>query len=157
MIRISANVNRKDCADFNSRSYGATVEVELASGDGAKIKATLDRLYAELDEVVDRQFENRQQRPTQTAGPNRPNASSQRTSGSGNGNGNGNGGGITQAQLRAVYAIAKSVGINGGLDAYLRPFGVESPEKLTVKQASALIDQLKGIQGTGAPRNGGQS
>jgi hypothetical protein len=48
----------------------------------------------------------------------------------------------TAAQVKAIYAIAKQLGADLA-DALHQQFGVQRPEELTVKQASALIDSLK--------------
>jgi len=156
MIRLNASVSKKlpiEGADFSSRSFSAGVEIELASGEGTRIQEHLDKLHRILEEAVDRQFAN--------AGSNGQNSFSnatdrpaQQPSGSQPGNGNG---GPTDAQLRAIYGIAKSIGLdgNGGLAAYVRPFGADRPESLTVKQASQVIDQLKGVQA--ANRNAAQT
>jgi len=158
MIRLTANVNRKDCENYNSRSYGATIEVELASGDGAKIQDTLDRLYAELNTAVDRQFAQSQQpQPTPAPKPDTSNIPPHRSPSPPSRNGNG---GPTQAQIRAIFGIAKSMGIdtkNGGLADYLSPHQVSRPEDLSVKQASQVIEQLKADQASqSAYARGGQ-
>jgi hypothetical protein len=55
----------------------------------------------------------------------------------------------TPAQVKALYAVARSLGVN--LPELLRGrFGVGRPEDLNVRQASALIDQLKGKGGPAA-------
>jgi len=48
----------------------------------------------------------------------------------------------TAAQVKAIYAIAKQLGVDLA-DALHQQFGVHRPDELTVKQASALIDSLK--------------
>jgi len=48
----------------------------------------------------------------------------------------------TESQVKAIYAIAKTKGLN--LTTLLREhFQVDHPQRLSLKQASSLIDQLK--------------
>jgi len=157
MIRLNASVSKKlpiEGADFSSRSFSAGVEIELASGEGSRIQEHLDKLHRILEEAVDRQFEDASA-SRQDGHSNVPSRPAHQTSG-GNQPGNGNGG-PTDAQLRAIYGIAKSIGLDGnvGLAAYVSPFGADRPEALTVKQASQVIDQLKGVQA--ANRNATQT
>jgi len=157
MIRLNASVSKKlpiEGADFSSRSFSAGVEIELASGEGTRIQEHLDKLHRILEEAVDRQFANAGSNG-QDGHSDVTNRPAQQPSGAGQpGNGNG---GPTDAQLRAIYGIAKSIGLdgNGGLASYVRPFGADRPEALTVKQASQVIDQLKGVQA--ANRNAAQA
>ena len=50
-------------------------------------------------------------------------------------------GGATQAQQRAIFAIAKNQGLD--LAEFLVPYHVRRVEELSVKDASKLIDELK--------------
>jgi hypothetical protein len=59
----------------------------------------------------------------------------------------------TISQVKAIFAITRALGRNVG--ALLRQrFQVTSPEKLTIRQASALIDELKHQQ-NGDPQGDG--
>lgn len=178
MIRLHATVSKKmpvDGVDYASQQYGACIEVELASGaDSIEVQACLDRLYRTLEETVDKQFgvcppsgQVSGRSGSALDGGN----GSRREGNGGNGNG-GNGNGrrprpssqrspsteqgrsskrqATNAQVRAVRAIAASLGIddNKGLASYLEPFHVSKPEELSVKEASTVIGQLKAQQST---------
>jgi len=146
MIRLSASVSKKlpvDGVDFSCRQAGATVETELASGDENSITQRLHELYAVLDKAVEHQLANGSNGHTAQA------SHDSQAQAPANGNGNGNGQQpvrrITEAQKKAVYAISMSRGINGDMASYLQPFGVDSSDDLTVKQASELIDRLKSL------------
>ena len=61
-----------------------------------------------------------------------------------------NGRGATQAQIKAINAIASQLGIDAGTEAR-HEFGTELPD-LSIRDASKLIDLLKSRQTTPANR-----
>jgi len=164
MIKLSANVSKKvpmPEIQFSSRCCSAGIEVELSSAtDSKKVLAKLKRLYATLEEAVDEQLRG----PRHASGPCPGPAESpspdpvlhdgrQAENGSGrsgprcceNGNGNGKGRPATDAQVRAIAAIASDLGIDDdGLCELLGDrYAVNQPNELTVGEASSLIDELK--------------
>jgi hypothetical protein len=56
----------------------------------------------------------------------------------------------TPRQVAAIYAVARRLGLT--LESVLRELGVETPEDLSVADASALIDRLKRGIGASEPR-----
>jgi len=149
MIKLSASVSKKvpvPDVEFSSRSYSAGMEVELSSGAPAsEIKKKLSALYALLDEAIEEQIRDGQGKKryaragVPSEGRDRP---KERT----NRNNRGNGRMATKAQLRAIHAIAKEHGYSEqDLQQLLSgSFGVEKTSALSIGDASALIDALRG-------------
>jgi hypothetical protein len=140
MIRLTANISKKipvDGIDFSCRQAGASVEIELASGDDQTITQRLQDLYAVLDKAVEQQLANGSNgHPIQADEPAHAPT---------NGNGPQPARKLSDAQRKCIYAISMACGINGDMATYLQPFGVDSSDDLTVKQASELIDTLKAL------------
>ena len=134
MIKLNASIMKKvpiDGLDYSSRSASAGVEVEMPSGAKAEnVRCRLKQLYTVLEIAVDEQLSNPRQIPDQ--GHLKPN--------------NGNGRKATEAQLKAIRAIAEDHNPNDGqLDDISRDhINAESLSSLSVRQASTLIDILKG-------------
>ena len=155
MSKLSANVSKKvplPGIEFSSRSYSAGMEVEVSSGSGKdELKEKLRSLYALLEESIDEQIKEKDSRGSSTEDPpSRP--SPRRSNGpggngrrDGNGRGNGNGRTATQAQIKAIYAIAREHGYSDDdLDRLAEgTFGANKPSALSISQASTLIDTLK--------------
>lgn len=152
MIRLSANLSKKTPLpgiDFSSQQFGASMEIEVSDGDTPEaIRAKIRELYSLLSSSIDEQLAqaqapgNGQQPvdPPQSRTPRIP------TGSNGNGNGQrGNRGGrmvmATAAQKKAIAAICKDQGLEVG-EVLADWHG--DPEKLTVKEASNVIDALKG-------------
>lgn len=144
MIKLSASVCKKvplPGVEFSSQSYSAGMEVEVSSGTAPEeLKRKLQSLYGLLEESIQEQIEGGQ--------PEVPGNGHQRSPGQRNnhaGNGNGSSRGATEAQQRAIQAIARSHGYSdqrlGGLIS--ESFGVGSICDLSIGQASSLIDTLK--------------
>lgn len=152
MIKLHACVSKKrpiNGQDYSSRSFSASVEVEVASTDEGRIQEHLDRLYRLLDEAVERQFSESHPgngQPVQTPTPAQAPTTGQ------TGNQTNHDGQqprrLSDAQLRAIHGIARSLGLdeNGGLQEFLAPFRVDSPGQLTVREASQVIDKMKRLQ-----------
>ena len=142
MIRISSSYSKKVPTDvqFSSQQYHAGIEIELpdtVAGDRDAMKEKLRSMYRLLKESVDEQI--------QAAGNGQHLHSQHQGRASGHGQQPGNNGGhdrrATKAQVRAIYAIASRAGQD--VPTLARQHGVDSPEKLSLKQASQLIEQLK--------------
>ena len=134
MIKLNASIMKKipiDGLDYSSRSASAGMEVEMPSGaKGEDVRCRLKQLYAVLEIAVDEQLSNPRQDSDQ--GHRKPN--------------NGNGRRATEAQLKAVLAIAEDKNLpDGQLDDIIRDqINAESLSSLSIRQASNLIDILKG-------------
>lgn len=150
MIRVSATVHRKvphPGVQFASQGYGGSIEVELAdSATPELVRQRIHELYQTLNAAVNAEIAalqpgNGGKPPARvpSAQP-RPNGNGQHS----RGNGNGRHVPATQAQVRAIHAICQDRGINPA-DA-VAEFGVDAPERLSVKDASRLIDRLKALK-----------
>lgn len=143
MIKLSANYSKKlpvPGLEFSSRSCSAGLEIEVAGGtDAEQIKKKLRQLYALLEEAVDKQFEQETGRPTVANGRDRANSEPRKRNGSGNGRT------ATDAQLKAIRAIAKDHGLSREQleDLIEREFGIKEMHSLSLSQASRVIDLLK--------------
>jgi hypothetical protein len=74
------------------------------------------------------------------------------SNGNGSRNGRRTGRKATQSQVRAIWAIADRQGVELA-DMLRSRYGTDRPEDLSIGDASALIDELKGAtNGTGAGR-----
>ncbi|MCY3018818.1 MAG: hypothetical protein NTW87_07300 [Planctomycetota bacterium] len=135
MAKITAHYQKKQSdQSYGSQMVGASIEVEVEGDSPEGVKASLRRLFELAKQAVNEQLAAVGQ-PQQAS---RPAASGQSVAPKPGGNGNG-GHRIpsTQAQRKAIYAIAKSKGLDPA------QFNADS---LSVKEASSLIDQLKSQQ-----------
>lgn len=137
MIKLSASVSKKlpmPDVEYSSRSCSASIEVEVTEGTNpTALQEKLKKLYGLLELAVDKQL---------SAPRNVPDRK-QRSPFSGSNGGNGRS--ATEAQVRAILAIAADKGISEselrrGLE---REYGVQQPDKLNIRQASDVIDRLK--------------
>jgi hypothetical protein len=166
MIKLSASVSRKvpvPNLEFSSQSFHGGVEVEVSDGASEQqIRERLGALYALLDGAVQSEIAKAEARAAQP--PQQPSPSQPRCNGNNqaqaqpkaNGTGqpqpkaNPNGSGrATQAQIKAIFAISKSIGMSRDdlLARVAKEFGVPNPDALSIGQASTLIQALKGANG----------
>ena len=143
MIKICANVGKKvplPGVEFSSQQFGAAMEIEVSDADPPEVvQRRLQELYALLSEMVDKQIEHASQmtsrlsrqlsnggcKECQTAHgliPARPvNA--------------------TPAQVRALFAICKDLGIECA--SVLSNYNATDFGELSIKDASHLIHDLR--------------
>ncbi len=146
MIKLTASVSKKvpmPDIDFSSRCCSAGAEVELASGAGAEeMKEKLRALYVLLEAAVDEQLHGPAPPPARKPLPEK---TRRRLAGGAGGNGRK----ATRAQLRAIQAIAdeRGIGEEDLVEWLEEEFSVGRAEELSVRDASALIDRLKGPSG----------
>jgi hypothetical protein len=157
MIKISANLSKKvplPGIDYSSQQFGAAMEIEISDTDRPDaIKQRIQEVYALLSQTVDEQITT----STATARSQLPPPRQQNTSTPQNGrryqNGRSNGRPVmaTEAQQRALFAIAKQMNLD--LNPILASYNATDASQLTVRDASALIDDLKSQQnGNGTSR-----
>ena len=163
MIKISANISKKvplPGVDYSSQQFGAAMEIEISDADRPDaIKARIQEVYALLSQTVDEQIfgattvaNSRPQLPPapqrQTTVP-QPASNGRRYTQQNDRANTGRPVMATEAQQRALFAIAKSMNLD--LAAVLASYNASEAKQLTVKDASRLIDDLKSQQnGNGA-------
>ena len=172
-VKLNIGLSRKvGEASFGSRGASINLEVELDNGvlnDPGQLRNRVQDLYMLARQSVDEEL----QRPAE-AGPSEPshaNGNGQRrithaananghtnghatngrvTNGHGNHNGNGHGrievARATQSQIRAIFAISKRQGLDPHTVISER-YRVHKMDELTIREASALIDDLKSTAG----------
>jgi hypothetical protein len=147
MLKIVANVSKKvpvPGIDYSSQSYSAGVEVEVAdAASPQEIQSKVHEIYGLLEQTIDSEISGQQavitppQPPVnRIAGQGRPTQHS------------GNGRHATEAQVKAVFAISKALGMNREslFDLLYREYHTSQVESLSIKAASKLIEQLKSMQ-----------
>jgi hypothetical protein len=136
-LRLNLGLSRKiGESNYGSRGASINVEVEVESalvGDAAKLKDRIRQIYGLVrDSLAEELNGARPSIPSQPTGGNgqdaKPRGSQPRPA--------------TQSQVRALRAIASRHQID--LAGILRDrFLLARPDQLTLKDASALIDELK--------------
>ncbi len=143
MIKLIAGVSKKvpvEGIDFSSKSASAGVEVEVANGTtGEELRQKLGDLYGLLESAVDEQLQ------ATTPAPEKPENTPPQARNTPRRSSNSNSRKATEAQVKAIVAIASDRGITEGklLDLIRRKFEADSASALSVRQASKLIDILK--------------
>ncbi len=120
-MTLTINRNRKTSHNYNSEGYGVSLSVELDQGllsEPDALQQEISRLYDEAETALEHQV-----------------------------NGHSNCSHIhrqapaTQAQHRAIEAIAREIGVDPATEAKQR-FGWNL-EQINIRQASQMIDHLK--------------
>ena len=167
-IKLNIGLSRKvGEVNYGSRGASINLEVELDNGvlnDPAQLRDRVSDLYMLARQSVDEEL----QRPAD-AGPSEPshvnrnghasnnshvNGNDHVNGQASNGNGHSNGqhnrmevARVTQSQIRAIFAITKRQGLDPHKVISDR-YRVHKMEDLTIREASAIIDELK--NGAGA-------
>ncbi len=155
MIKIHANVSKKvpvPGVQFSSQSFMAGIEIEVSDGATAEqIQGRIKEVYGLLENTIDAEIAAQGASDTpepKGLGGNGGNGGQRRWNNprsNGNGHKNGNGRHASQAQIKAIFAISHSIGLERDqlLDYINTEFGVATPDELTIKQASTVIENLK--------------
>ena len=151
-VKLNIGLSRKvGEANYGSRGASINLEVELDNGmlnDPAQLRDRVHDLYVLARQSVDEEL----QRPTDVSPsePSHVNGNGQTnghvTNGHGSNTSNGQGrievARATQSQIRAIFAISKRQGLDPKALISER-YRVYRMEDLTIREASALIDDLK--------------
>jgi len=142
MLKINAGFSRKiGEPNFGSRGASVNVELELESGLIAEPDALAGRIRKLFDlarQSVDDELAGEPQPKDRSNNGSAPNGRDTRTA--------------TSSQIRAIRAICDRHNLDAARLA-IEKFRVHRVEDLTVREASALIDELKST--AAAARNGG--
>ena len=149
-LSINVGLSRKASRDYQSTGVSINVTAELDQsllGRPQDLQQQIGDLYAQARQALEQQAGSaaRPQPPQSRSQPGRSNGSHDRAGARNNGNGNGNdhGGAMTRSQRNAILAIARRVEADPEYEAN-QIIGVPL-ERLTVRQASELIDHLKSL------------
>ncbi len=161
MIKLNAHVSKKvpmPDVDYSSQNFSAGMEIEVSSSlSEEELREKYRTLYKLLASSIEEQIQDAaaapQQAPRQTPSPQRETVTARQTTSKHGGNGSDSGGSgsnghdrtATEAQVRAIYAIAHEHGYS---DQDIRrklsdSYGVRSPKQLAIGDASSVIDTLK--------------
>jgi hypothetical protein len=171
-LSVNVGLSRKRSKDYQSEGVSINLTAELDQSLLARpeeLQQQIDGLYQQAEAALDRQVsvtqpqsQSRQQQPQQhRSQPSRNGGYNRNAVGNGNGrgnnypqqqqppqsNGSGNGSGrpnagtMTESQKRAINAIARRLNLDAVYECQ-QVFGWEL-DKLSIKQASELIDHLK--------------
>ena len=180
-LSINVGLSRKASKDYQSTGTSINIVAELDATLLAKpeeMQRQIDGLFQQAQDAIDRNAAAHQpaaqhavrgqnrgvngdthgSRPADRGGEHdngrhgRNGSAAPNGNGSRGGGGNGNGGGMTDSQRRAILAIAKRA--NADVDYECREMLGAEFENLTLRQASELIDHLKGTQPTNGRGNG---
>lgn len=168
-LSVNVGLSRKRSKDYQSEGVSINLTAELDQSLLARpeeLQQQIDGLYQQAEAALDRQVsvpqsqpqprqqQHQRSQPNRSGGYNRS-ARSQgngkgdhhqqqqpsQSNGTGNGNGRPNAGTMTESQKRAINAIARRLNLDATYECQ-QVFGWEL-DKLTIKQASELIDHLK--------------
>ena len=163
-LKLNIGLSRK-LGEPNYGSRGASVNMELEvdtslAGEPDRLQDRIRRMFTLVRNSLEEELHSGsgQATPPNGRAPSNGNGASnghgngQEANGNGHGNGNAIGhaapdqqsGGraATASQIKAMYAIAKSQGLN--LFSLVRSrFQTDKPEALSLRQASSVIDEMK--------------
>lgn len=152
MMKLNVGFTQKvGDPNFGSRGASVNLELELDSGlvgDADRLKERIRQLFLLAKASVAEQLGGPSAGNGHVDGASPGNGSSP-TNGNGHGRSNGHnrprdtGRSATASQARAIYAIASRQGIELA-DKLRAEFGVDTPEQLTIREASRLIDDMNG-------------
>ena len=159
MIKLSANLSKKvpmPDVEFSSRSYGASLEIEVSDGaDASEVASRLQSIYSLLETSIDEQIAHASAgkcaptQPEKRSFLGEPNGKPPAEGENGNGSSKRGNGHASTAQIKMIFAVSKDRGMSrDDLIGLLKAeFSVERPDDLTVKAASDLIGKLQKLEG----------
>jgi hypothetical protein len=152
--KLNIGLNRKiGETNYGSRGASVSLEVELDSAtvhDPQLLQDRVRTLYAmarqSVEEELNRPVNDIHAESVHSSGNGHANGNGQ-TSTNGHSNGNGHqtqpqAGTATQSQIRAIFAIARRLGLDPLSLVHVR-FQRDRLEDLSIREASSIIDELK--------------
>jgi hypothetical protein len=139
MLKLNVGFNRKvGEANYGSRGASASLELESDSGlasDPERLKERIRNLFGLAKASVEEELNSQQagSNGTQTAANGNGHTSGRRRDGTRK---------ATASQVRALNAIANRQNLSA-TDVVQSRYGVDTPEDLSITEASELIDSLK--------------
>jgi hypothetical protein len=136
-LSINVGLSRKASKDYQSTGTSINIVAELDQALLAKpdeLQRQIDGLYQQAQNAIDRNSGSPE--PAHQSGQNQ-----RQSNGNGRRAANGNGNAMTAGQRRAILAIAERNNIE--LDLECREFIGTEFDRLSLRQASDLIDHLK--------------
>lgn len=160
MIKLSANLCKKvpiDGMSYSSQSFMAGLEIELSDvADTKQMKERIQEVYALLEESINEQIAGHREaagpegscRPAASREPSRSERRPEYRRGNDARGGRDAPYPASQAQRKAIGAIANERGMSPMelADLIRQEFRKETPESLTLREASRLIGLLKDQQ-----------
>ncbi len=151
MIKLVANVSKKvpvAGVEYSSQSFMAGVELEVSDGaTREQIQERIRDVYATLEKTIDGEIRARNGGGAEDAERQTAHEPANRLppANGGNGRGNGNGRHATQAQIKAILAIGRSLGVNRSqlIERVEEEFNVKKLDDLSIGDASSLIERMK--------------
>lgn len=155
-VRIVVNRTRKLSKDYNSESYGLSLDTEYngdVQADPQAFAGQVNQLFDLIEQLLDAKVNGAKgnastttrartsSRSTGNGGYRRTNGGRETNGGNGNGNGNGTPRKLTYAQEKAIKNMARKLDVDP--DQWAEQDHRVPVRELTVKQASQLIDALK--------------
>lgn len=144
-LKLNVGLSRKvGETNYGSRGANVNVEIEVESalaGDPDRLKERIRQVFGLVRDSLAEELGNGEIANVAATAESHGNSSSagngQRKNGASNAPRP-----ATQSQIKALFAITKSQGLN--LNQLLRDrFRVGKPEQLSIREASSLIDELK--------------
>ena len=143
-LTINVGLSKKASQNYQSTGVSINITAEVDHGllgDPPQLQQRIDALYAEAEHAISRQVEER--------------AEPEQSQEEGRNGGRSNGAAMTASQSRAIEAIARRLGIDPAAECR-RHLGRDL-DRLSVREASSLIDHLKSLRpvarnGSGANR-----
>jgi len=157
MLKLNVGFTKKvGEANYGSRGAAVNLELEFDSslvGDAERLRERIKQLFVMARAAVDEELAGKKPNDACDNGHNGDDKPYDQTNGNGHAAGRRRDGTrpATASQVRALGAIAERQGIELG-DKLNAMFGIRDSAKLTITEASGLIDELKGATGGGGRR-----
>lgn len=153
-LSINVGLSRKASKDYQSTGYSINVTAELDQAlltRPDELQAQIDALYGQAQNAIDRQLRDHPAASAPRSPTTNGNGYHRESTGGHRTNGSRNGGGMTVSQRKAIDAIARRSGVDAQRESH-EVFGV-ALDDLSLRQASELIDTLKGQSAPAVRRN----